>query len=106
MAKEKSGYVTFDAVKQTNVPIEESNGKVTIIENIEVINETLKVKNPVVYNNSAFSMSECNGAWQVVEIEYNDRTLESAPAKIIERNTEKSIINERLQILLLGRDFI
>lgn len=63
-------------------------------------------KAPVVFNNTAYSMFEGNGKYHVVAVNFNDRTLESGEVKIIESNTEKLIIQERLQVLLLGADFI
>lgn len=106
MAKEKSGYVSYDETKGKNVPIEElPEGKVTVLEGgMNVIQGGVLL--PVVYNNVAYAIAENNGRWHCIHIEFNDLTLETAPAKILESNTEKSIVLERLQICLLGRDFL
>ncbi len=59
-----------------------------------------------VFNNTAYSMFEGNGKYHVVSVDFNNSSLESGNVKIIESNTEKLIIQERLQVLLLGADFL
>jgi hypothetical protein len=79
--------------------------KETEMEHVEQV-ASVEIKSAPVFNNCAYSMFEGNGKYHVVAVKFNDKTLEASTVEIVESNTEKMIIQERLQVLLLGADFI
>lgn len=58
------------------------------------------------YDTAAYSMFEGNGKYHVVKVPFNSVTLQNGNVEIVESNTEKLIIQERLQVLLFGADIL
>lgn len=54
----------------------------------------------------AYSMIENEGKYHVVSVEFDPNTLVSGKVKKIESNTDKFLMQERLQVLLMGDDLI
>jgi hypothetical protein len=77
------------------------------IEEEQQMLETNHYNEPMVnYDTSAYSMFEGNGKYHVVKIPFNSVTLQNGNVEIVESNTEKLIIQERLQVLLFGADIL
>lgn len=78
------------------------------IEEEQQMNETTEtvINTPVNYDTSAYSMFEGNGKYHVVRIPFDSKTLSNGSVEIVESNTEKLIIQERLQVLLFGADIL
>jgi hypothetical protein len=67
------------------------------------LEETLVSSKPaVIYNNNAYSLYEADGKWHVIEIPFNQDSKETGEIRIIESNTDKFIIQERLHVILLS----
>jgi len=54
----------------------------------------------------AYSLIENNGQYHVISVEFDPNTLVSGKVKKIESNTEKFLMQERLQVLLMGDDLV
>lgn len=54
----------------------------------------------------AYSMIENEGKYHVLSVEFDPNTLVSGKVKKIESNTDKYLMQERLQVLLMGDDLI
>jgi len=54
----------------------------------------------------AYSLIENEGKYHVVSVEFDPNKLVAGKVKKIESHTEKFIMQERLQVLLLGDDLI
>jgi len=54
----------------------------------------------------AYSLIENEGKYHVVSVEFDPNTLVSGKVKKIESNTDKFLMQERLQVLLMGDDLI
>lgn len=63
-------------------------------------------KEPITYNNKAYSMFQRDGKYHVVGVNFNDKTLEAGPVEIIESNSDQLIISERLQVLLFNAEIL
>ncbi len=58
------------------------------------------------YVKYAYSLIENEGQYHVISVEFDPNTLVSGTVKKIESNTEKFLMQERLQVLLMGDDLI
>lgn len=58
------------------------------------------------YVKYAYSLIENEGQYHVISVEFDPNTLVSGNVKKIESNTEKFLMQERLQVLLMGDDLI
>lgn len=69
----------------------------------EVKEEVKPVVNPhhVKY---AYSLIENEGKYHVISVEFDPNTLVSGKVKKIESNSDKFLMQERLQVLLMGED--
>jgi len=54
----------------------------------------------------AYSLIENEGKYHVVSVEFDPNTLVSGKVKKIESNTDKFLMQERLQVLLMGDDLL
>ena len=55
---------------------------------------------------NAYSIIENNGKYHVVSVKFDPNTLTSGEVKLIESNTDKFLMQERLNVLLLGDDVL
>jgi len=81
------------------IKAEEIKPAVESVEQQEVSVDLHKVK-------YAYSMIENEGKYHVVSVEFDPNTLVSGKVKKIESNTDKYLMQERLQVLLMGDDLI
>lgn len=58
------------------------------------------------YAKHAYSLIENEGKYHVISVEFDPNTLVSGRVKKIESNTDKFLMQERLQVLLMGDDYI
>ena len=54
----------------------------------------------------AYSLIENEGKYHVVSVEFDPNTLVSGKVKKVESNTDKFLMQERLQVLLMGDDLL
>ena len=54
----------------------------------------------------AYCLIENEGKYHVVSVEFDPNSLVSGKVKKIESNTDKFLMQERLQVLLMGDDII
>jgi hypothetical protein len=54
----------------------------------------------------AYSLIENNGQYHVISVEFDPHLLISGDVKKIESNTDKYLMQERLQVLLMADDLI
>jgi hypothetical protein len=54
----------------------------------------------------AYSLIENEGRYHVISVEFDPNTLVPGKVKKIESNTEKFLMQERLQVLLMGDDLV
>lgn len=54
----------------------------------------------------AYSLIENEGKYHVVSVEFDPNTLVSGKVKKIESNTDKYLMQERLQVLLMTEDLV
>lgn len=66
------------------------------------LDESIATKIPTVFNNNAYSLYEADGKFHVVEIPFNQDTKEVGEVRVVESNTDKFIIQERLHVILLS----
>lgn len=52
----------------------------------------------------SYSLIENNGQYHVISVEFDPNLLISGAVKKIESNTDKFLMQERLQVLLMGDD--
>lgn len=64
------------------------------------------IESNMTYDTFAYSMFEGNGKYHVIRIPFNSVSLHNGNVEIVESNTEKLIIQERLQVLLFGADIL
>lgn len=58
------------------------------------------------YVKYAYSLIENEGQYHVISVEFDPNTLVSGKVKKIESNTEKFLMQERLEVLLMSDDLI
>jgi hypothetical protein len=58
------------------------------------------------YSKYAYSMIENEGKYHVISVEFDPNALVSGKVKKIESNTDKFLMQERLQVLLMGDDLL
>ena len=58
------------------------------------------------YKQNAYSLIENNGAYHVIAVEFDAVNMVAGKVKKIESNTEKFLMQERLQVLLMGDDLV
>lgn len=58
------------------------------------------------YARKAYSLIENEGKYHVISVEFDHTTLLAGEVKKIESNTNKFLMQERLQVLLMGDDLI
>jgi hypothetical protein len=79
-------------------------------EDKKVIMEEVKVETQAVVNphhvRYAYSMIENEGKYHVISVEFDPHQLISGKVKKIESNTDKFLMQERLQVLLMGDDLV
>ena len=79
-------------------------------EDKKVIMEEVKVEAQPVINphtvRFAYSMIENEGKYHVISVEFDPNQLISGKVKKIESNTDKYLMQERLQVLLMGDDLV
>jgi hypothetical protein len=54
----------------------------------------------------AYSIIENHGKYHVISVEFDPNNLISGKVKKIESNTDKYLIQERLQVLLMSEDLV
>jgi hypothetical protein len=54
----------------------------------------------------AYSIIENEGKYHVITVEFDPNTLVSGKVKKIESNTDKFLMQERLQVLLMSEDLL
>ena len=65
-----------------------------------------QTKTPQVFSHKSYCKIENNGKYHVIEIGFDPSTLKTGDAKIIESNTDRYIIEERLHVLLFSNDVL
>lgn len=91
--------------------------KKTIDSAIEAMSAKVEVRQPEVQTKTeptvnlhhikyAYSLIENEGKYHVISVEFDPNTLVSGKVKKIESNTDKFLMQERLQVLLMGDDLI
>jgi len=107
-----SSYRVF---QYSNLKMEESmskkeEAKKVAEEVVTALKEEAKVEVTVQVDPSAvkyaYSLIENNGQYHVISVEFDPNTLVSGKVKKIESNTEKFLMQERLQVLLMGDDLV
>jgi hypothetical protein len=58
------------------------------------------------YSKNAYSIVESGNKYHVISVSFDPITLASGRAKVIESNTDRFLMQERLQVLLLGDDVL
>lgn len=75
--------------------------------------QTIEREEPVVIEQSelnkvqyAYSIIEADDKYTVISVEYDPDTLVLGKVNVVESNTDKFLMQERLRVLLMGDDLI
>jgi copper chaperone CopZ len=101
MVKKVTVDSALDAIKLKQEPETEKK--------VEVETQSVKYESPKVnlaHVKYAYSLIENDGKYHVISVEYDPHLLVAGKVKKIESNTEKFLMQERLQVLLMGDDLI
>jgi len=71
-------------------------------ENNKKEKEQKVVVETISFNDKAFTIAPLNNSWAVVEVQLNAQEGKVGPnVRVIETNTERLILQERLQVILM-----
>ncbi len=68
--------------------------------------DTTEVASETIYDAVGYIMLNKNNRWEIHEVPVYSETLELGTPRLVEYNTDKYIIKDRLHILLLTGDFL
>jgi len=103
---------SYQVLQYSNLKMEESMSKKEEAKKVaeEVVSTLKEEKAEVVVQvdpstvKYSYSLIENNGQYHVISVEFDPNLLISGAVKKIESNTDKFLMQERLQVLLMGDD--